>query len=163
MFDELDQSITDAEIRRGIKELKTGKSRGPDKIINEFLIHGVSTLLSYLNKLFNLVFNQGHFPVCWSEGYLVPIHKKGSLNNVESYRGITLLSVLGKLFTRVLNNRLSEWAENYYIYIEAQAGFRSHMSTVDNIFVLHGLITHLINEGRNYIAALLILPKPLIF
>ena len=148
MFDELDQSITDAEIRRGIKELKTGKSGGPDKIINEFLIHGVSTLLPYLNKLFNLVFNQGHFPVCWSEGYLVPIHKKGSLNNVESYRGITLLSVLGKLFTRVLNNRLSEWAENYYIYIEAQAGFRSHMSTVDNIFVLHGLITHLINEGR---------------
>lgn len=95
-----------------------------------------------------MVFNQGYFPVCWSEGYIVPIHKKGSLNNVENYRGITLLSVLGKLFTRVLNNRLSEWAENYYIYIEAQAGFRSNMSTVDNIFVLHGLITHLINEGR---------------
>ena len=37
---------------------------------------------------------------------------------------------------------------NYYIYSEAQAGFRSHMSTVDNIFVLHGLNTHLINEGR---------------
>ena len=49
----------------------------------------------------------------------------------------------------MLNNRLSEWAENYYIYIEAQAGFHSHMSTADNIFVLHGLITHLINEGRN--------------
>ena len=59
----------------------------------------------------------------------MPIHKKGSLNNVENYRGITLLSVLGKLFTGVLNNRLSEWAENYYIYIEAQAGFRSHMIT----------------------------------
>ena len=57
MFDELDQSITDAEIRRGIKELKTGKIGGPDKIINEFLIHGASTLLPYLNKLFNLVFN----------------------------------------------------------------------------------------------------------
>ena len=148
MFEELDLSITDAEIRRGIKELKTGKSGGPDKIINEFFIHGASILLPYLNKLFNLVFNQGYFPVCWSEGYIVPIYKKGSLNNVENYRGITLLSVLGKLFTRVLNNRLTEWAENYYVYIEAQAGFRSHMGTVDNIFVLHGLITHLINEGR---------------
>ena len=94
MFGELDQSITDAEIRRGIKELKTGKSGGPDKIINEFLIHGASTLLPYLNILFNLVFNQGYFPVCWSEGYIVPIHKKGNLNNVENYRGITYLSVL---------------------------------------------------------------------
>ena len=44
MFDELDQSITDAELRRGIKELKTGKSGGPDKIIKDFLIHGASTL-----------------------------------------------------------------------------------------------------------------------
>ena len=102
MFNELDLSITDAETRRGIKVLKTGKSGGPDKIINEFLIHVASTLLPYLNKLFNLVFNQGYFPVCWSEGYIVPIHKKGSLNNVENYRGITLLSVIGKLFTRVL-------------------------------------------------------------
>ena len=122
MFEELDLSITDAEIRRGIKELKTGKSGGPDKIINEFFIHGASILLPYLNKLFNLVFNQGYFPVCWSEGYIVPIYKKGSLNNVENYRGITLLSVLGKLFTRVLNNRLTEWAENYYVILRHRQG-----------------------------------------
>ena len=86
MFDELDQSKTDDEIRRGIKELKTGKSGGTDKIINEFLIHVASTLLPYLNKLFDLVFNQEYFSLCWSEGYIVPIHKKGSLNNVENYR-----------------------------------------------------------------------------
>ena len=59
-----------------------------------------------------------------------------------------MLSVLGKLFTRVLNNRLSDWAENYFVLIEAQAGFRPGMSTTDNIFVLHGLITHLLNEGK---------------
>lgn len=148
MFAELDRNITDAEIRKSIKQLKTGKSGGPDKMINEFLIYGSDTLVPYLQKLFNLLFDKGHFPDCWSEGYIVPIHKKGNVNNVENYRGITLLSVLGKLFTRILNNRLTKWAEDYYIYIEAQAGFRSHMSTVDNIFVLHGLITHLLNEGK---------------
>ena len=57
MFDELDQSITDAEIRIDTMELKW-KSGGLDKIINEFFIHGTSTLFRYLNKLFNLVFNQ---------------------------------------------------------------------------------------------------------
>jgi len=40
------------------------------------------------------------------------------------FRGITLLSTVGKLFTRLLNTRLSKWAENYFIYVEAQAGFR---------------------------------------
>jgi len=55
---------------------------------------------------------------------------------------------LGKLFTRILNNRLTSWAESYNVYIEAQASFRSGMSTSDNIFVLHGIITHIITQGR---------------
>ena len=72
---------------------------------------------------------------------------------MSNYRGITLLSTLGKLFTRVINNRLSEWAESYYVLIEAQAGFRTGMSTVDNIFVLHGLISHMINHGKKFYCA----------
>ena len=70
------------------------------------------------------------------------------MNEVANYRGITLLSTLGKLFTRILNNRLNQWTEDYGIYIEAQAGFRKHMSTVDNVFVLNGLITHSINTNE---------------
>ena len=50
------------------------------------------------------------------------------------------------MFTRILNNRLNDWAEEYGIYTEAQAGFRKHMSTVDNVFILNGLITHCINN-----------------
>ena len=50
---------------------------------------------------------------------LIPLHKKGSKHIARNYRGITLLSVLGKLFTRVLNNRLDPWAEMYDIYVEA--------------------------------------------
>ena len=48
---------------------------------------------------------------------------------------------MGKLFTRILNNRLTSWAESYNVYIEA-------MSTSENIFVLHGIITHMINQGK---------------
>ena len=59
-----------------------------------------------------------------------------------NHRGITLLSTLGKLFTRVLNNRLNEWAEKYRIYCKAQAGFRQNKGTIDNFFVLNSLITH---------------------
>ena len=81
------------------------------------------------------------------------MHKKGSIHDVENYRGITLLSTLGKLFTRVLNNRLSDWAESYYVLTGAQAGFRAHMGTVDNSFVLHGLISHLLNQGNKLYCA----------
>ena len=61
--------------------------------------------------------------------------------------------MFGKLFSRVLNNRLSAWAEDYHIYIEAQAGFRKEMGTIDNIFILHGLIKHFINESKRLYVA----------
>ena len=73
---------------------------------------------------------------------------KGNVGNVENYRGTTLLSVVGKLFTSISNTQLSEWAEQYQVYVEAQSGFRKGMSTVDNIYVLHSLITHCINGKK---------------
>ena len=77
------------------------------------------------------------------------------------FRGITLLSTLGKIFTRILNNRLTEWAEEYYVYIEAQAGFRECMVRVDNIFVLHGLISHILNKGEKLFCAFVDFTKAL--
>ena len=46
----------------------------------------------------------------------MPIFKKGDKNELSYYRGITLLSTLGELFTRVLNKRPNEWAEKYRIF-----------------------------------------------
>lgn len=51
------------------------------------------------------------------------------------------MSTLGKLFTRVLNNRLTDWAECYGVYIEAQGGFRKGLGTAGSIFVLRNLTT----------------------
>ena len=40
-----------------------------------------------------------------------------------------------------------------YIYIEAQAGFRANMSTADNVFVLHGMINHMLNSNKKLFCA----------
>ena len=150
MFSERDVEITKEEIIKSIRQLKNGKSGGLDKLLNEFFTHGQHVLLPCLHPLFNKLLISGYFPSSWSEGYIIPLHKKGDVNNVNNYRGITLLSVLGKLFTGIVNNRLTDWAETYQIYIEAQAGFRKCMSTVDNVFVLHGLITHMLNGEKRF-------------
>ena len=64
------------------------------------------------------------------------------------------MSTVGKHFTRLLNNRLGEWAEMYGVLIEVQAGFRAGMSTVDNVFILHGLISHnVLNNGHKLYCA----------
>ena len=63
------------------------------------------------NEIFNTIFDTGLFPDAWGDGFIVPLHKKASVENVENFRGITLLNVVGKLFTSVLNTHLNEWAE----------------------------------------------------
>ena len=94
------------------------------------------------------MFNLSYFPEAWSEGLIVPLHKKGDLDDTANYRGITLLSTIGKLFSKIINNRLSVWGDKYNVYIEAQAGFRKGMGTVDNIFVLQGIISHILNQNK---------------
>ncbi|MEW8542106.1 MAG: reverse transcriptase family protein, partial [Candidatus Thiodiazotropha sp.] len=153
VFDQLDIEISVTEIRESIRELAMDKSAGPDNILNEFITKGENILIPYLHHLFNFIFNSGKFPEAWSEGYIIPIHKKGDTDNPDNYRGITLLSCLGKLFTRILNKRLNNWAESNFLYVEAQAGFRAGMGTVDNIFVLHALLTKFLNSGKKLYCA----------
>ena len=131
-----------------IKDLKNGKCGGDDLLINELFIHGRDSLCQYLLPLFNLIFDSGIFPDMWRDGLLSPLYKRGNRLNPDNYRGITLLSVLGKLFTRVLNNRLESWAENYRIYVEAQNGFRKGRGTVDSIFILHNVINEFMENGN---------------
>ena len=62
--------------------------------MNEFLKYGINSLILYWHTLFNKVFDTGVFPASWGDGFIVPLHKKGNVGNVENYRGITLLSVV---------------------------------------------------------------------
>ena len=64
--------------------LKTSRCGGPDKLLNEFFINVLNSLLPYLHKLFNVIFYKGYFPTVWPEGYIVPIHKKGNTNNANN-------------------------------------------------------------------------------
>ena len=50
MFAELDAEISEEEIVKVIKMLNSGKSGGPDRLLNEFFIHGVATLPKYLKN-----------------------------------------------------------------------------------------------------------------
>ena len=122
-FQELNDVIPHAEVIKAIKELKSGKSAEPDLFINDFFVNTCETITDKLVILFHIIFSSKHFPLSWVDGVVIPIHKKGSKNTVDNYRDITLLSVLEKLFTRILNNRLNFWAESHDILIEEQAGF----------------------------------------
>ena len=152
LFDELDCDITCDEIKECIKKLKRNKACSEDCILNEFFIEFADTLLPCLCKLFNSIFRSGYFPQSWSQGSIVPVYKKGDQNDTNNYRGITLLSCLGKLFTSILNSRLLKWDSENNVITDAQFGFKQDFSTVDAIFVLQSIINRNLSKkgGRLY-------------
>ena len=93
-----------------------------------------------LTKLVNLVWESGIFPATWAKGLIVPIHKKESKSDPTNYRGITISSCLGKVFTALLNNRIVTFLENSHLIHESQIGFRKNRRTADHIFALRTII-----------------------
>ncbi len=72
---------------------------------------------------------------------------------MDNYRGISLLSVLGKVFTFILNKRLTEWTDSNDVLSDAQAGFRKTYSTTDHIFTLYACIEkYMLRNGKFYVA-----------
>jgi hypothetical protein len=76
------------------------------------------------------------------------IRKKGSPADPDNYRAITIVSNLGKLFTSLLNKRLNKYADNIELITKVKAGFRKWYSTLDNIFILHSLISIYLSSGK---------------
>ena len=144
----LDDSLTMRELEDAIKKLKSGKCPGVDSILNEFIKYGGNSLKNTILKLFNSILNTGCFPEIWATGEIIPLHKKGDKNDPLNYRGITLLSCLGKLFTNVINNRLNAWAEANEIFCDEQFGFRKNRGTRDCMFILQGIIDLIISKGK---------------
>ena len=152
--EELNRDFTDSEIDKLIKKLKTGKSGGVDNIINEYLKKCPIPMKNAIVSLFNLVLKSGIVPSEWCIGIIIPLFKnKGSVDDVNNYRGITLLSVLGKLFTSALNNRLTTYLEGISALGEDQAGFREGYSTLNHIFVLHCLIDFYLQKKKRMYCA----------
>uniref|UniRef100_A0A0N7ZBB2 Reverse transcriptase domain-containing protein n=1 Tax=Scylla olivacea TaxID=85551 RepID=A0A0N7ZBB2_SCYOL len=136
----LNEPITEHEVLKAIRKLKNDKAPGYDDIVNEY-IKSTKNMLNLYVKFFNRILDTGYLPKEWLIGVIVPLYKnKGDVDDPHNYRGITLLSCLGKVFTSVLNDRLTSYSDSHNIIKENQAGFRQGYSTLDHIFLLKNII-----------------------
>ena len=121
----LNDPITVGEVNLAIKKLKTNKACGMDQMINKFFKGSSSLLAIPVTRICSLIFQNGFILNDWSLGIIKPIYKsKGTKTSPQNYRGITLLSCFGKLFTSVINNSLTLYIESQWSLGIGQAGFR---------------------------------------
>lgn len=119
------------EILSIILKLASKKSPGHDLITNKILKNLTSKALAYLASLFNSAMRLATFPSTWKHAIIVPIHKPGKqTNSLTSYRPISLLPTLSKLYERILLNRIKPYLQ---IIPKNQFGFKTQHSTCHQI------------------------------
>ena len=129
---------TREEIKRAIGHIQNGKAAGPDGIPAEALKGDVTTSVEMLYSLFEEIWEKEEIPAEWKEGYLIKIPKKGDLSRCDNFRGITLLSVPGKVLNRIILERMKGEVDK--TLREEQAGFRQDRSCTDQIATLRIIV-----------------------
>lgn len=151
-----DDFISPAEVRGAVQRLPRRKAPGHDGISNAALKELPYKGLVSLARLFNGILRTHHFPADWKGGKVIVIPKPGKDRRLAgSYRPITLLPQIGKLFEKLLLKRLRP----HLRMRDEQFGFRSrHSTTLQLTRVLHHLANEL-NEGRHTIGVFLDIEK----
>ena len=129
---------TKAEVSKAIMFLKSGKAAGPDGIPAEALKADIQTSTDMLWPLINKIWEQEKVPKDWKKGHLVKLPKKGDLSSCSNWRGIMLLSVPGKVLSRIILERLKSALDGRLR--DEQAGFRQDRSCTDHIATLRIIV-----------------------
>ena len=150
----LDSEIDLEEIECALKALKLGKSGGIDSLDPEHICFGGETLRLWLKKIFNRIIALEQIPTTLNEGLIIPVHKGKGKDpfKPESYRGITLSSVISKLFEIILLRRLSPILEEVGVPDFAQTAYQKGISCADAIFATQeALLTHVCDGGKPFL------------
>ena len=126
------------EVCDAVNGLKNNKAPGADEITAEYLNLGGDVVVTWMSNLISTIWEKEYVPVDWLKQLTVPIHKKGSYDDCDNYRGIALLSVPGKVLCKVIQNRLKKVAES--TLRENQCGFRGNRGCIDQLFTLRLLM-----------------------
>ena len=143
-------------VKKVITNLDPSKASGPDCIPVVFLKNCEPELSYILAKLFNNGLKESCFPDCWKVSSVVPVFKKvGERSTAKNYGPVSLLSVVSKVFQKLVDSRIVDYLEKCGFFSNFQYSFRSSQSTADLLTVVSDRIARAFNRsGANQAVAL---------
>ena len=119
-------SVTPTMVRKVIMNLDLSKASGPD-CITVVVLKNCEPELSYiLAELFNKCLKESCFPDFWKVSSVVPVFENvWERSTAKNYHSVSLLSVVSKIFEKLVNNRIVDHLEKCGLFSDFQYGFRS--------------------------------------
>ncbi len=133
--------------------MKNNKAAGPDMIRNEMIKRAGPAFHTLLFRLFNRIFTSRSYPVKWKNSVISTIYKSGDVHNPGNYKGVAVANSMHKMFTVILNKRLTDSVTSSGRCSPNQNGFMQGMRTDDNLFILHSLIYKYVRKDNKHIYA----------
>lgn len=143
----LTNNVSVDEVSNTLKHLPNHSAPGLDNVTYRMIKHCPHSFIEVLAIFFSLLISYGYFPKPWKSSRTIVIPKpKKSHTKPENYRPISLLSCVGKLFEKIIANRLKEHLENQHFFSDNQCGFRDGKSTLNHLF---NISQHIQTSFRN--------------
>ena len=141
-------SITPKMVKKVITNPDSSNASGPECIPLVVLKNCEPELSYILAKLFNKCLKESCFPDCWKVSSVVPVFKNvGERSTAKNYHPVSLLSVVSKVFEKLVNNRMVDHLEKCGLFSDFQYGFRSSRSTADLLTVVTDRIARAFNRS----------------
>ena len=101
-----------------------------------------------LAELFNMCMKESCFPDCWKVSLVFYVFKNAvEKSTAKNYHPVCLLSVVSKVFEKLVNNRLVDHPQKCNLFSDFQYGFRSSQSTTDLLTVVPDRIVRAFNRS----------------
>ena len=141
-------SITPKMAKKVITNLDSSKVSGPDCLPVVVPRNCEPELLYILAKLFNMCLKESCSPYCCKVSLVVPVFKNvGERSTTKNYFPFSLLSLVSKVFEKLVNNRIVDHLENCGLFSDFQYDFRSSRSTADLLTVVSSRIARAFNRS----------------
>ena len=140
--------LTPMMVKKVITNLDSSKASVPD-CISVVVLKNYEPELSYiLTKLFNNCLKESCFPDYWKVSSAVPVFKNvGERSTAKNHRPVSLLSVVSKVFEKLVNNRIVDHLGKCGLFSDFQYGFRSSRSPADLLTVVSDRIARAFNRS----------------
>ena len=142
------QNTNPDEIIKLINKLDSKKSPGFDEISAKFLQLCAPYISEPLANIFNASISKGIYPDLLKIARVTPIYKKGVKSDPSNYRPISVLSIVNKLFEKILHDRLYKYLTKFNILYEYQYGFRKGHSTTQALVEITDRIKSAIDRNE---------------
>jgi hypothetical protein len=141
--------IKEQDVKDILTTVNVNKAFGPDNVSPRLIKEAGTTIVSVLTRLFNFSLDKAIFPKIWKKANVLPIFKAAEQFFATNYRPISLLSILAKLFEKIVFKYVFNYFRDNFMISIWQSGFLPGVSTVTQLIEIYDQFCRAVSQGKD--------------